>query len=113
MKKNDKKTDNTIVKVLTQVCEDLKYAVDGFQWITHFVDYGRFPQSLTVVCVFESNAHLNAIKGSEQAALITQNIVAMLSSEGITPKGNKAWVVFDAEENGADVDSGAWCSRYQ
>lgn len=52
MRKSDKKTDNQIIKALTEVCESAKFETQGFVWLTHTVDYSRFPQSLKVTLVF-------------------------------------------------------------
>ena len=54
MKKTDKALENTIVKVLTHVCEQSLKEINGFQWLTHLVNYKDFPRSLTVICIFET-----------------------------------------------------------
>ncbi|KJF83619.1 hypothetical protein C0W92_02780 [Photobacterium angustum] len=53
MRKTDKKRDNTIVSVLTQVCHLVQEQDQGFQWLTHKVNYQDFPDSLTVTCVYD------------------------------------------------------------
>ncbi|WP_318443543.1 hypothetical protein [Photobacterium leiognathi] len=53
MRKMDKKRDNTIVAALTQVCHTAQEEGNGFQWLTHTVNYQNFPDSLTVVCVYD------------------------------------------------------------
>ena len=55
MRKSDKKTENQIREVLTEVCEDTLKGYDGFLWVTHTVKYSSFPQSLKIVCVFDTN----------------------------------------------------------
>lgn len=52
MRKSDKKTEREIIRALTAVCERAKGEVAGFSWLTHEVDYERFPQSLQVLLVF-------------------------------------------------------------
>jgi hypothetical protein len=52
MRKTDKKTDQQIVRALTAVCESAKDDVEGFEWLTHEVDYQRFPESLQVTLAF-------------------------------------------------------------
>jgi hypothetical protein len=37
MKKTDKTLENTIVTLLTKVCEQSLKSLDGFQWLTHLV----------------------------------------------------------------------------
>ena len=53
MRKMDKKRDNTIIAALTQVCHVAQDEGNGFQWLTHSVNYQNFPDSLTVVCVYD------------------------------------------------------------
>ncbi|MEZ9906333.1 Fis family transcriptional regulator [Vibrio breoganii] len=55
MRKTDKKIENRIRSVLTEVCEDTLKGYDGFLWVTHTVNYSSFPQSLRIVCVFDTN----------------------------------------------------------
>ncbi len=55
MRKSDKKVENLIRNVLTEVCEDTLKGYDGFLWVTHTVQFSNFPQSLKIVCVFETN----------------------------------------------------------
>lgn len=55
MRKSDKKIDNLIREVLTDVCEDTLKNYEGFLWVTHKVKFPSFPQSLQIICVFESN----------------------------------------------------------
>lgn len=53
MRKTDKKTDREIIHALTELCEAAKYTHEGFTWLTHEVNYQRFPQSLQVTLVFD------------------------------------------------------------
>ncbi|MGR5296355.1 Fis family transcriptional regulator [Vibrio mediterranei] len=55
MRKSDKKVENLIRDVLTEVCEGTLKSYDGFLWVTHTVKFDSFPQSLKIVCVFETN----------------------------------------------------------
>lgn len=59
MRKTDKKVNNKIIKTLTGVCDTALNQFVGFQWLTHLVDYSAFPKSLRVICVFDSDEHLN------------------------------------------------------
>jgi len=49
MRKTDKKLDNQLIKLLTEVCETALEDFSGFQWLTHIVDYSNFPKSLKVI----------------------------------------------------------------
>ena len=71
MKKSDKKIDNTVRKALTEVCEAALTEVAGFKWLTHFVNHNDFPDSLSVVCVFDTNVELaNALADSSSTISI-------------------------------------------
>ncbi|RUO20128.1 hypothetical protein [Aliidiomarina haloalkalitolerans] len=52
MRKSDKKLENEIIRRLTDVCETMKPQLTGFVWLTHEVNYQRFPASLVVTLVF-------------------------------------------------------------
>ncbi|RUO20916.1 hypothetical protein CWE08_07390 [Aliidiomarina iranensis] len=52
MRKSDKKLETEIIRRLTDVCEAMKPQLEGFVWLTHEVNYQRFPQSLVVTLVF-------------------------------------------------------------
>ena len=79
MTKTQKKLDNKIVKVLTQVCERAKVEVDGFEWLTHIIEYTKFPDSLCVVCVFSSDEALATAKANDQQSLLSDLIVKELA----------------------------------
>lgn len=72
MRKSDKKIDNLIREVLTDVCEDTLKSYDGFLWVTHKVKFSSFPQSLQIICVFESNQdRTNFLTGDAQQHVST------------------------------------------
>ncbi|RUO23929.1 hypothetical protein CWE09_12330 [Aliidiomarina minuta] len=52
MRNNEQKMERAIIQALTEVCEQAKPRVTGFSWLTHDVDYQRFPESLQVTLVF-------------------------------------------------------------
>ena len=112
MKKSDKKTDNAIREALTEVCEVALEKVDGFQWLTHFANYSDFPNSLSVVCVFDSCSDLsNALndgKGDYLCRLLDQYLRAM----GIQLKDMKKHVSFDSEEACRNDHDGKWSLRF-
>ncbi|MFA0027358.1 Fis family transcriptional regulator [Vibrio breoganii] len=72
MRKTDKKIENRIRSVLTEVCEDTLKGYDGFLWVTHTVNYSSFPQSLKIVCVFDTNQdRANFLAGEGQLNVST------------------------------------------
>lgn len=82
MRKTDKKIDNHLRLVLTQVCEIALKDIDGFQWLTHRVNYANFPRSLKVVCVFDRRQHLASFLSSKSHADLSTLIQAKLSEIG-------------------------------
>lgn len=58
MRKSDKKVENQLRIALTEVCEAALKNGNGFQWLTHQVNYSNFPKSLQVICVFDINESL-------------------------------------------------------
>ena len=43
MRKSDKKINNNIRNILNQVCEQALIEVKNFVWLTHLVNYDKFP----------------------------------------------------------------------
>lgn len=58
MRKSDKKLDNAIRNALIDVCKQAQRSFEGFQWLTHSVNYDNFPNSLKIICVFNTDEHL-------------------------------------------------------
>ncbi|PZW64390.1 hypothetical protein F471_03911 [Pseudomonas sp. URMO17WK12:I1] len=49
--------ERELIRTLTDACETAKSEIVGFQWLTHEVDYERFPESLLVTWMFDSEAN--------------------------------------------------------
>ncbi|WDE08893.1 Fis family transcriptional regulator [Thalassomonas viridans] len=112
MKKTDKKTDKMLREALTRVCETALEQVPGFQWLTHFVNYRAFPESLSVVCVFDSNSEFNDAKSAQQDIYLMQLIEKELASAGIRLPDIRRRVLFDTEENCRRENNGKWQHRF-
>jgi hypothetical protein len=108
MRKTDRKTENLVIKALTDACEIALARFEGFSWLTHLVNYQRFPASLTIVCVYETNAQLAT---SDREAMCTL-IQTELASVGIPIKDIRRQVRFDTEENCNDENDGKWRERF-
>ncbi|GAA3928601.1 Fis family transcriptional regulator [Litoribacillus peritrichatus] len=110
MRKTDKKIDNQIRKALTVVCEIALVEVEGFQWLTHLVNYDQFPKSLRVVCVFDTKASLqHALEAGRDhylIELIQEELTAL--NLGIKPEN---LVSFDSEEACKLEHDGKWQHR--
>lgn len=118
MKKTDKALENTIVKVLTQVCEESLKAIDGFQWLTHLscksgANYKNFPHSLTIICVFETQDQITELMNSPQHEDLMNNIIDQLSGAGIQLPKKQKHIKFDSEEACILHHGGNWANRLQ
>jgi len=69
MRKNDKKIDNKLRQLLTEVCDFALHNSPGYKWITHSVNYNRFPESLVITCTFEDK--LSADNAEQEKVLLT------------------------------------------
>ncbi|SEF80192.1 hypothetical protein [Marinobacterium lutimaris] len=107
MRKTDKKTDNAIRLALTEACEIALTRHPGFEWLTHLVDYNRFPESLTVVCVFDTTANLAK---TDQQALSTL-ILDKLAASNIRVNNPRRLVRCDSEESCLAQHDGRWHER--
>lgn len=111
MRKSDKKIDNNIRKTLTSVCEIALEQVDGFKWLTHFVNYDNFPESLAIVCVFDAESDLAKARVTKHDEFLISLIVESLLNEGIKLRDVRQSVTFDTEEACANESGGNWAKR--
>ncbi len=112
MKKTDKKTDKAIREALTEVCELALEEVVGFKWLTHFVNYQRFPSSLSIVCVFESNSDLSSALSAHKDEYLRRLIKEKLGAVDIQLKNISQHVSFDTEEACQHDNGGKWYGRF-
>jgi hypothetical protein len=99
MTKTEKKIENQLVKILTDICETELKALDGFEWITHKVNFNQFPQSLKVLCVFASPEQLACVIKQNQAQRIRQLIQEKLVAVSITISQPDKQIIFDIDES--------------
>lgn len=111
MKKTDKKIDNQIRRALTDVCETSLKDIDGFEWLTHIVNYGHFPQSLKVICVFGTQEQLNSFLHSEQKNVLTTRVLSELHALDIVLKPSANIVVYDTQAACEREHQGNWAKR--
>ncbi|WP_414829783.1 Fis family transcriptional regulator [Alteromonas sp. H39] len=110
MKKQDKKRDNAIRKALTAVCETLLDSQPGFVWLTHKVDYKRFPQSLTIVLIFENDSQMQQCK-VKALPDIGRLVTSHLSEAGIIVPCIDRHLHFDSEAACKADHNGNWARR--
>lgn len=78
MRKTDKKIDNQLRQVLTATCDFALQNTQGYQSISHTVNYNQFPASLVVTCLFDDQQHAdNAMQERELLAHILEGLNSM------------------------------------
>jgi len=111
MTKTEKKIDNNLCKILTDVCETAKDEIQGFQWLTHQVNYNNFPETLKLTCVFDSNADIAALMTSKQDVRLQTLLTQALLSMDVKLKKSNKHIKFDSEENCNRDHGGNWDKR--
>ena len=111
MRKTDKKMDNQLRLVLMDVCETALKEIDGFQWLTHIVNYSNFPKSLKIICVFETNEQLSIFTANSCKKLLTSLIQSKLNGIGIKFKNGADHILYDTEEDCTKEHNGNWANR--
>ncbi|MEZ0148114.1 MAG: hypothetical protein AB9Q19_02160 [Candidatus Reddybacter sp.] len=111
MKKTDKKNEKAIREALTEVCDIALDEVAGFQWLTHLVNYSRFPDSLSVVCVFATETDLANALLAKHDDFLRSVIREKLSAVGIALQDTSQQVSFDSEEACELEHKGKWQQR--
>ncbi|MGH8384706.1 MAG: hypothetical protein ACRESJ_04305 [Pseudomonas sp.] len=103
--------ERELARALTWACELAKSEIIGFEWLTHRVDYERFPVSLIVTWVFDSQSNLNAAVTSQGKLRMHELTLAAFEDIGITVTDIALHVEFDSEERCASQHGGDWDAR--
>ncbi|VVP81765.1 hypothetical protein PS910_02028 [Pseudomonas fluorescens] len=103
--------ERELVRALTHACETAKSEIIGFTWLTHRVDYDRFPQSLVVTWVFDSDNSMNAAVANQEAGRIEALTLAAFQDIGIVVANITSHVELDSEERCASQHGGDWAGR--
>ena len=109
MRKTDKKIDNALREALTEVCDLALEEYEGFTWLTHFASYDHFPDSLSIVCVFDTNEQLEKANDQSFRAAIKEKLASM----NVRIKDIRQHVSFDTEENCKRENNGNWHERFR
>lgn len=105
------KMERKLTASLTHACEQAKPDLPGFEWLTHSVDYQRFPETLVVTWVFDTDGNLaNALK-SELRKTMQDLTASALSEAGIAVEDVSQHIDFDSEQACHRVDAGDWQRR--
>lgn len=112
MKKTDKKVEAKLIKKLNETCSLALDHVPGFIWLTHFVDYSAFPDSLLIVCVFETDVDLKRALRSQKDEYLQNLIKQKLDDLNIRLYSMEKQIRFDSEESCDVENNGNWIKRY-
>lgn len=110
-KREQSRIERTLAATLTDACEAGKAEIVGFEWLTHDVDYQRFPASLRVIWVFASQAEQDAAIAKGQDRLMLTLTAAALEAAAIQLETPAAHVHVDNEQQCLRVDGGNWQQR--
>lgn len=111
MRKTDKKRDNQLRQLLTNICETALKEIPGFQWLTHLVDYNDFPNSLRIVFVFDTQTSLERYQASENKTYLAHQVTNELRHIGIPFRAQEKHFVYDSEEACEQQHQGNWQKR--
>ncbi|WP_087023156.1 Fis family transcriptional regulator [Thaumasiovibrio subtropicus] len=97
MRKSDKKVENLIRNVLTDVCEDTLKGYDGFLWVTHTVNFSSFPQSLKIICVFETQEDRASFIAKEGQQHVASTIQKAFNKVGVQLKNVSKQISYEIQ----------------
>ncbi|MBZ9780133.1 hypothetical protein K9857_01010 [Pseudomonas sp. REP124] len=103
--------ERELSRALTWACELAKSEIVGYEWLTHRVDYQRFPDSLIVTWVFQGESDLKTAVAGQAKARMHELTQAAFEDIGITVTDIAAHVEFDSEEGCASQHGGDWNAR--
>lgn len=112
MRKSDKKIESCLVGALKAACEIALGECEGFKWLTHLANYTCFPQSLSVVCVFDTNDNLTMLYQKDGGDRLRSIIRNELERVGIPIQSIEKQVRFDTEEDCYRENDGKWSNRF-
>lgn len=112
MRKSDKKLEKALRDSLTEVCEIALTSVNGFSWITHKVDFDRFPDSLRIISVFTTENELKKALMAKEDKFLQSLICEKLRAKGIVLKTPNKQISIDSEEACGAKANGDWALRF-
>jgi len=103
--------ERELIEVLTEACEIAKAEITGFCWLTHEVDYQRFPASLQVIWVFDTQLDRRRAEAEGQNARMVELTEMALRELDISLSPVAGHVHFDSEEECLHAHGGDWQRR--
>lgn len=111
MRKTDKNIDNQLRLRLTEVCGVALKDINGFLWLTHLVNFSQFPNSLKVVCVFDTNQSLADFLPTSGRNELESLIQLKLAEIEVKVKKVTDHISYDTEQNCEQQHNGRWAER--
>jgi hypothetical protein len=103
--------ERQLIACLTLACEAGQAEIVGFTWLTHVVDYQKFPSSLMVTWVFDTQANKDRAIANGQDERMAELTAEAFSQAGISVSTVSAHLTFDSEEQCQRTDAGNWQQR--
>lgn len=103
--------ERRLVATLTEACETAKAEIQGFEWLTHTVDYNAFPQSLRVIWVFDTRVNKDLALSSGADERMRELTAAALHEAEVDAVRLDRCVHFDSEEACRAQHGGDWGLR--
>ncbi|MHC8309839.1 hypothetical protein ACYZUC_09480 [Pseudomonas sp. GT1P32] len=110
-KRDQAQIERRLIAALTKACETAMAEIVGFSWMTHDVDYARFPSSLMVVWVFDTDANRDEVLANGQDKRMLELTTLALSEANVHVSQVSANVHFDTEEQCQRSNAGDWRQR--
>ncbi|MEB0046627.1 MULTISPECIES: hypothetical protein [unclassified Pseudomonas] len=110
-KRDQAHIERLLVATLTEACETAKAEIVGFEWLTHEVDYARFPSSLRVVWVFDTQLSKDQALASGQGERMVELTTIALAAADVLLSPVAAHVQFDSEQACQHANGGDWQQR--
>lgn len=107
-KREQSHIERRLVATLTEACETAKAQIVGFSWLTHVVDYARFPSQLNIIWVFETQAEKDRALASGQDQYMIELTAVALQEAGVELQPIARHVHFDSEEQCQRASAGNW-----
>ncbi|MDP2633262.1 MULTISPECIES: hypothetical protein [unclassified Pseudoalteromonas] len=86
MTKTEKRLDNTLRKILTTACENIKDAQTEFSHLTHTINLKKPDSTLQVTCFFIDELALAQASSQQQLPFIERELIEQLRVVGLKPQ---------------------------
>lgn len=110
-KRDGARIERRLVATLTEACEVAKAEIQGFDWLTHEVDYQAFAQSLVVIWVFDTRANQELAVSNGLDRRMRELTATALEDACVDQPATDRYIRFDSEEECQRQHGGNWRLR--